>query len=172
MAIDFNALTAEDLIALKARLDGLTDVSGRSPMRPRQLTNLLLLPTKDDPRPTFFMSADAPRGVDTTRTTLYPELLWHPETGVEITVTDAKTHTVYVNQGYLSHPLFEVKHDPMDLLAAALDALSQEDRSALIEAQRTDRIASLRMQLAAMPEDKLALLLAQSADAKPKGAKK
>lgn len=171
MSIDFNALTPEDLVALKAKLDGLTDVSGRSPMRPRQLRDLRLPPTADDPRPTFFWSADAPRNVDVTRTTPFPALLWHPETGVEMTVTDAKTYTAYLGQGYLKHPLFEVKHDPMDLLAAQLDALSEADRTALIESQRMDRIAALRSQLVALPEEKLAALLAQS-ERPAKGGKK
>lgn len=171
MAIDFNALTPDDLIALKAKLDGLTDVSGRSPVRPRQLHDLTLLPTKDDPRPTFFMSAEAPRGVDTRKTMPFPALLWHPETGDEITVPNAKAHASYLAEGYLSHPLFEIKHDPMDLLAAQLDALSEGDRNALIESQRMDRIAALRAQLVALPEDKLAMLLAQS-EGKPVKAKK
>ena len=172
MAIDFNSLTAEDLLALKAKLDGLTDVSGRSPVRPRQLHDLRLLPTKDDPRPTFFMSADPPRNAgDLTRTTPFPALLWHPETGVELTVTDAKTYTVYLSEGYLTHPLYAIEHDPMDLLAAQLDALSEQDREALIESQRQDRISDMRRKLAAMPEDKLAILLGQ-AERKPKAGKK
>lgn len=169
--LDLNSLSNEDLQALKAKLDGLTDVSGRSRFPKRQLDDLTLLPTKDDPRPTFFWSAEQPRGVDTRRTTLYPALLWHPETGAEMTVTDAKTYTDYVAQGYLSHPLFDVQHDPMDLLAAQLDALSEQDRAALIESQRMDRIAALRAQLVALPEDKLAALLAQS-EKPAKAAKK
>lgn len=172
MDIDINALSGDQLLALKARLDGLTDVSGRSPMRPRQLHNLNLKPTATDPRPTFFWSAEESRDVDTRRTTPFPALLWHPETGVEITVTDKKTHTAYIDQGYLAHPLFEVKHDPMDLLAAQIDALSQEDRAALIESQRMDRISSMRAQLAALPEDKLRTLLAQSESKAGKGVKK
>ena len=47
--IDLSQFSQDDLIALKAKLDGLTDVSGRSPVRPRQLHDLTLLPTKDDP---------------------------------------------------------------------------------------------------------------------------
>lgn len=170
MDLDLNTLTTEQMLALKARLDGLTDVSGRSPNRPRQLHDLNLLPTKDDPRPTFFWSAETIRGVDTRRTTQFPALLWHPETGAEMTVTDAKTHTAYVADGYLSHPLFEVKQDPMDLLASQLDALSEGDRAALIESQRQDRLNAIRRQLAEMPEGKLAALLAQSE--KPAKAKK
>ncbi len=59
----------------------------------------------------------------------------------------------------------------MDLLAQQLDALSEQDREALIESQRQDRISDMRRKLAAMPEDKLAILLGQ-AERKPKAAKR
>jgi len=162
MNIDLGSLSQDDLIALKAKLDGLTDVSGRSPMRPRQLHDLTLLPTATDPRPTFFWSADTLRGVDTRRTTPFPMLLWHGQTGVEVTVTDAKMQSAYVANGYVSAPPFDIVIDPMDVLAAQLDALSESDRAALIESQRQDRLNAIRKKLADMPEDKLAILLAQS----------
>lgn len=171
MSLDLSSLTADDLIALKARLDGLTDVSGRSPMRPRQLTDLRLLPTKDDPRPTFFMSAEPPRNAgDLTRGTPFPALLWHGETGAEITVKDAKAMASYTASGYLTYPPFTVELDPMDILAAQIEALSESDKAALIESQRLDRIAAMRQKLAGLSEDKLAILLAQSE--KPTAAKR
>ncbi len=168
--IDLTQLSTDDLIALKARLDGLTDVSGRSPMRPRQLHDLRLLPTKDDPRPTFFMSADPPRNAgDLTRTTPYPALVWHPETGQEFTAADAKAMSAYLAAGYVTAPPFTVEVDPMDLLAAQIEALSEADRTALLESQRLDRIAAMRSKLAGLSEEKLAILLAQAE--KPAAAK-
>lgn len=162
MALDLSTLSADDLVALKARLDSLTDVSGRSPMRPRQLTDLRLLPTATDPRPTFFMSAEPPRNAgDLTRTTPFPMLLWHQESGTEITVHSAKEQAVYEAAGYAGQPPFEIELDPMDVLAAQIEALSEGDRAALIESQRQDRIAAMRAKLAEMPEDKLAILLGQ-----------
>jgi hypothetical protein len=170
MALDLANLTPEDLIALKARLDGLTDVSGRSPARPRQLHDLTLLPTADDPRPTFFWSAEPPRNAgDLRKTTPFPRLMWHSETGVEIAVMSAASQATATAAGYLEYPPFDAVEDPMDVLAAQIDALSEQDRAALIESQRQDRINALRSQLAAMPEEKLAALLAK---AEPKKAKK
>lgn len=163
MALDLSSLSVDDLLALKARLDGLTDVSGRTPLRPRQLHDLRLLPTKDDARPTFFWSAEPPRDAgDLTRTTPYPMLMWHAETGAEITVHDAKAMQAYKAQGYVTTAPFAMELDPMDVLAAQIDALSEADRTALIESQRQDRIAAMRSKLANLSEDKLAILLAQS----------
>lgn len=161
MAFDLNALTAEDLVALKARLDGLTDTSGRTQAnRPRQLDDLRLLPTATDARPTFFWSAEAPRNAgDLTRTTRYPMLLWHDATGEEIAVFSDAARATAEASGYVTTPPMSAPEDPMDVLAAQIDALSEEDRMALIESQRLDRIAAMREQLAAMSEEKLALLL-------------
>ncbi len=161
--IDINSFSTDELIALKAKLDGLTDVSGRTGVRPRQLHDLRLLPTKDDARPTFFMSAEPPRNAgDLTRGTPFPALFWHPETAQEVTAHDAKAAEGYKAQGYLTYPPFAVEVDPMDLLAAQIDALSDADRTALIESQKMDRIAAMRAKLAVLSEEKLAILLAQS----------
>ena len=163
MNIDLSSLSTDDLIALKSRLDGLTDVSGRSPLRPRQLHNLTDLPSADDPRPTFFWSADAPRNAgNLTRTTPFPALRWNAE-GREVTASDAKALATYTAQGFtLTYPPFAVELDPMDVLAAQLDALSEGDRAALIESQRQDRITGMRKKLGELSEEKLAILLAQS----------
>lgn len=171
MAIDLSSLSTDDLLALKARLDGLTDVSGRSPMRPRQLHDLRLQPTADDPRPTFLWSADPPRNAgDLTRTTPFPALVWDRATGEEIAIKDAASMARYPEAQYARYPPFAVELDPMDVLAAQIDALSETDRAALIESQRQDRIAAMRQKLAGLSEDKLAILLAQSE--KPQAKKK
>ena len=165
MALDLTSRTPEDLLALKARLDGLTDVSGRTSIRPRQLHDLRMLPTKDDARPTFFWSAEPPRNAgNLTRPGPFVALLWHKETGQEITVSDRKVYETYTAPGsvYVTYPPFAVEVDPMDALAAQIDALSEGDRAALIEAQRQDRIAAMRKKLGELSEEKLAILLAQT----------
>jgi hypothetical protein len=163
MDLNLSSFTVEQIAALKSQLDAITSTDGRSPFKSRQLTDLRLLPTKDDPRPTFFMSAEAPRNAgDLTRTTLYPRLMWHGETGAEITVTDARSFTAHLERGYVELPPFEIVLDPMDALAAQIDALSADDREALIESQRQDRIGAMRQKLAALSEDKLAILLGQA----------
>ena len=98
--MDLSRMTPDDIASLRAQL-GLTDTSGRSPLKPRQLHDLRLLPTKDDPRPTFFWSAEAPRNVaDLTKTSPYPKLLWEPVTGTEVTAQSPEEHeTLYA--GYL-----------------------------------------------------------------------
>ena len=163
MAIDLSQFNTEDLLALKARLDGLTDVSGRSAMRPRQLHDLRLPPSADDPRPTFFWSAVAPRNAgNLSRTSPFPALRWNAE-GREVTAADAKALAPYTAQGFtLTYPPFAVELDPMDVLAAQIDALSEGDRAALIESQRQDRITGMRKKLGELSEEKLAILLAQS----------
>lgn len=160
---DIASLSPDELGALKARLDGLTDTSGRSPLRPRQLHDLNLKPTAEDPRPTFFWSAEKPRNAgDLSKIHPYPRLMWHAETGEEITVVSASAQATRAASGYLLSPPFAVAIDPMAMLAAQLDALSEQDRALLIESQKQDRIAALRAQLVALPEEKLAALLAQS----------
>lgn len=160
--MDITNLTLEELAALKAQLDGLTDVSGRSPIKPRQLHDLRLLPTKDDPRPTFFWSAEAPRNaIDLTKTTPYPRLMWHSDTGHEITVSSASAQQTETAQGFvLAPPADAPPIDPLAALTEQLEALPEEDRALLVAAQRQDRMTALREKLAALPEDKLAAVLA------------
>lgn len=170
--MDLTSLSPEQLASLKAQLDSLTDTSGRSPLKPRQLHDLRLLPTKDDPRPTFFWSAEPPRtAVDLTRTTVYPKLLWST-TGQEITVTSAAAEQSFTAQGYQDRPPADLPvPDPMDVLRAQLDALSPQDRELLIAAQQQDRIATLKAKLVALPEDQLAALLQTTEAAKGKKGK-
>lgn len=159
--MDISTLTAEQIASLKQQLGITTDASGRSPMKPRQLHDLRLLPTKDDPRPTFFWSAESPRdGTDLSKTTPYPKLLWHGGTGEEITVTSAAAERSYTSQGYVSTaPENAVAPDPMDAIRAALAQLSPEDRALMVEAQDQDRKAVLRAQLAALAPEELQAVL-------------
>lgn len=167
--MDLSMFSPEQLQALKAQLDTMTDVSGRSPFKPRQLHDLRLLPTASDPRPTFFWSADPPRhAADLTKTTPYPRLMWHADSGEEITVTSAAMQQTMTAQGFiLTAPADLPAPDPLDALRAALEQLPEQDRALLIAAAQQDRKAALQAQLAALPEDQLAALLAANAGAAP-----
>ncbi len=140
----------------------LGDPAGRSPFRPRQLHDLTLVPTKDDPRPTFFWSAEKPRDVpNLSKVEEFPKLMWEGTTGTEITVISAKEQQAHLSMGYvLTAPANAVAPDPMDAIRAAFEALPPEDQQLLIEAQRQDRIHVLRTKLAGLDPDKLESLLA------------
>ncbi len=147
----------------------LGNPAGRSPIKPRQLHDLRLLPTKDDPRPTFFWSAESPRDVgDLTRTTEYYKLMWHGETGQEITVQDKPEEIRMKAQGYVLTAPASIVIDVMEQMRQQFEALPAEDQALLIEAQRQDRIAALKAKLAELPEDKLQAMLAQADPAKRK----
>jgi hypothetical protein len=142
---------------------------GRSPFRPRQLDDLTLAPTKDDPRPTFFWSAVSPRHAgDLKKTEPYPRLLWHRESGQEITVHSLSEHQKKLADYQEIAPAL-VAVDPMAAIQAELDALSPEDRALVIEGQRQDRINALRAKMAKLPDASLETLLT---DAKEKATDK
>ncbi len=160
--MDLTALTPDQLVALKQQLDGLTDASGRSPIRPRQLHNLTLLPTKDDPRPLFIPSAEAPRdGRDLTKTTEFPKLMFHRDTGTEITVYSSGEQRQMSDLYDLVAPAGRVM-EPMDALKYELDSFSAEDRALIIDAQKQTRIAGLQAKLAGLSEEALARLLGEA----------
>jgi len=157
--MDLTQLTPEQLIALKAQLDSLTDVSGRSPIRPRQLHNLTLMPTATDPRPLFIPSAEAPRdGRDLTKTTPYPKLMFHKDTGEEITVLSSAEERQMSDLYDLVAPAARVI-EPMEALKLELESFSEEDRKLILDAQKQTRIAGLQAKLAGLSEDALARLL-------------
>ena len=136
---------------------------GRSPLKNRQLNDLRLLPTADDPRPTFFWSAESPRDAgDLTKTTPYPRLLWHRDTGVEITVQTADEHA-QMGEEWLLLPPAQTAPEPMDVMRSELDARTPEDRAVLIEGQRQARMAALQAKMATLPDAALEALLGDAA---------
>lgn len=159
--MDITRLTPEELGALKAQLDSLTDTSGRSPMKPRQLHDLRLTPTAQDPRPTFFWSAESPRNaIDLTRTTPYPRLMWDAATGVEVTVTSASDEQTHADQGFVvKAPGNAEQPDEREQLRLALAALSPEDRALIAKAQKADRLEALKSALLELPEEEAQALL-------------
>jgi hypothetical protein len=143
-------LTPELLAELKQAIaTGQLDLSavqgtrdGRSPIRPphlRQLHDLRLAPTKDDPRPTFIWSVDGPRNdPDAHKTHPYPRLLWSAD-GTEITVHTAAEHQQKVASGYLEKAPGDVVIDPATAMKAMLDGLSPEDRLLVLEGSKSAR---------------------------------
>lgn len=176
--MDLNALVGslapEQVAALKSALDGLSDTSGRSPFRDRQLHDLTLLPTKDDPRPTFFWSAEKPRNAgNLTKTTEFPRLMWHNQTGREITVDSAKAMAEKQNEGYIITPPANAEApDPAAVIRQQLEKLSPEDRKLVLQNAHDARLNLLKDALLGISDEEreaLAAVLAPS-EAKRKSA--
>lgn len=141
----------------------LGNPSGRSPLRPRQLHDLTLPPTKDDPRPTFFWSVEKPRndGGESMRTHEFPKLMWTPE-GVEITVHSKAEQATHAADGYQLVAPAGLVIDPMDEIQAQWDAFSPEDKALILDAQRKERIKLMMEKLSTLPEERLAAIVAST----------
>ena len=141
----------------------------RSPLRPRQLHDLRLMPTKDDPRPTFFWSAEAPRNaVDLARVTEFPKLLWHGDSGQEVTAISGEEQARYLSMGYQFTAPSAMVIDPMDVIRAEWERFSPEDQAAIVASQQKDRIAAMVARLSTLPEDRLEALLTTAAPTETK----
>ena len=160
--MDLTQLTPEQLASLKGQLDALTPTDGRSAFRPRQLHDLRLAPTATDARPMFVWSAETPRDFVPTPTKFYPSLIWHQVTGEERTIHSAEERMA-LGQSWASIPPQVASVDPEQDMRDALEALSDEDRALLLEAQRQDRMAVLQKKLAGLTQDQLDTLLAGTA---------
>src|SRR5882757_4365765 len=97
--MDLANLTPSEIASLRAQLLGApgsaNDPTGRSPIKPRQLHDLRLLPTATDPRPMFIPSTETPRDWVVGPGTPFPKLLWHRTTGEERTVHTATEQARY-----------------------------------------------------------------------------
>jgi len=159
MALHLGNLSPEDLRQLKTQLDAMTSTDGRtSEFRPRQLHNLTLPPTKDDARPLFVWSAEAPRNVPVGPGKAYPALVWHCETGEERTIQSEAEREALGTNWLSTQPAFAAP-DPMEAMQAALEMLSPEDRDAVMKSQLKARTDKLTEQLAQLSPEKLAALL-------------
>jgi hypothetical protein len=136
---------------------------GRSPLRDRQLHDLRLLPTADDPRPTFFWSAEGSRDVQITHTE-FPKLLWHGETDVEITVRSREEQEQKLAQGYVLTAPAAVAVDPMADLSDAFAGLTIEEQELIVAAQAKQRRDAITAKLAELSPEALERLLAGSAE--------
>jgi len=137
-------------------LTTVSDTTGRSPFRPRQLTDLRLLPRADDPRPTFYQTTEAPRDWDTTAQHEFPKLMWSPQ-GTEVTIQagkDAKAEEAALEaRGYVHTP--PADQTPFDAVAREMAQLSDEDRQMVLEMQRKARMSRLEERLANLSDDEL-----------------
>lgn len=154
-------LPAEALQLLKSACDGLTDISGRSPFPKRQLDDLTLAPTKDDPRPTFFWSAEKPRNAgDLSKTSPYPRLMWSATSGEEITVTSKAAQETYTAQGFiLTPPANAAKPDPADEMREMLEGLSERDRTLVLGRAHESRLDQMRDGLLKLSDAERAALM-------------
>lgn len=166
--MDLNHLTPDQIAILKQQL-AQTDTSGRSPIRARQLHDLRLLPTANDPRPTFFWSAESPREVALGNGTEFPKLLWDGETGVEITVHDAMEEAERLQDGYVRVAPASVVVDKVDALADQLAGLSEEEQKLILQAQQQSRIQALTEKLATLSPAELDRLLGNTPPAAKRG---
>ncbi len=169
--MDLSTLTSDELSALKARLDGLTDTTGRSPVRRGPLHDLRLLPQATDPRPMFVWSADQPRDYRPEGFKSFPKLLWS-ESGEERTIQNETEEGLYLAQGWTANPPMDAAPiDPLAAMKAEYDALSEDDQRILMEAQRQDRMRSLQARLASLPAEKVEALLNAAEPVQKRGKK-
>lgn len=162
--MDLSTFTPEQIAQLKGQLAG-TDDLGRSPLRPRQLHDLRLLPTATDPRPLFIPSAEGTRDLPSGPLKVFPMLAWSP-TGEEITLQDARERDQRVAEGYVLTPPVMTPVDPLTAVQSAFDALTPEEQAILVEEQRQDRLTALRAKVAGLSEAQLEALLAGQPEAK------
>ncbi len=156
--------TPEQIAALTEAL--LAANRNRTPVRPRQLHDLRLLPTKDDARPLFLLSTEAPRdGTDLTRTTPFPALLWHKSTGEEITVHSAKEKAERGPEWVSTPPEHRVL-TPVLELSELMAGLSDHEREVLFKDQHQSRMDTLKERLAGLTPEEVAELFAGLAPAK------
>jgi hypothetical protein len=166
-------LAPELLQAIKEAIaNGDIDINAvansRSPFRPRQLHNLTLLPTKDDPRPTFFWSVEGPRNdAEAGKTHPYPRLLWHAD-GTEIRVENATEHREKVAAGYLEVAPGTVELDQAAQIRAMLEALSPADRALVIDGNKKARIQAAVDAMAAASDADVEAVLASLEQTKAK----
>ncbi len=169
------ALSPELLSEIKQAIaDGQLNVSdlqgGRSPFRPRQLHDLRLLPTKDDPRPTFFWSVEGPRNnPDAGKTFPYPRLLWSSD-GEEITVQSEPEHKRMLAQGFLEVDPGTAVVDQSETIRLMLERLSPADRALVIDGQKKARMNAIQEQMAELSADDLEAVLASFEPKKAKSA--
>ena len=145
--MDLSTFSPDQLAQLKSALDGLTP-SGRSPLRPRQLHGLRPIPTADDPRPTFFWSAKSPRdGVDLTRTTPFPRLLWNKAGGgtdfgvFRLKRWRSKCHKAGCS---LMAPTDMPAPDPSEMVRMEWASFTDDERAMMLEATQTQKRAGAR----------------------------
>lgn len=160
MAIDIHALSESDLQALRARLGTLApDPMGRIVQMPgRQLHDLNLQPTAEDPRPLFVPSAASPRDVQVGRPTEYKKLMWSPD-GREIAVSTRAEEDAYAAKGYVLTSPATRAMSTEELIAAEFASLPPEDQQLVIETAKAAKLATMQERLASLTPDERARVL-------------
>ena len=143
----------------------MLDAYGRSMLREgrdRQLDDLRKKPSATDARPDFHWSADSPAYGNMSITSEFPKLLWHRDTGEEITVHDEPQQAHMTGLGYgHDQPAAEPPVPPIEALRAELALLNESDRALVIENQRQMRLKAIQERMAALPDSALDALLAE-----------
>lgn len=173
MALDVSRLTEEDLVQLSALLkakEGLDD-QGRSPFRPRQLHNLNLPPTADDPRPTFFWSAEPPRNAALVPPP-FAQLVWHAVTHQERTVHSKHELQEALASGWTDIYPQQAALSPEEQLERDLAQISPEDRDLLMKANEEARLKRIQAQLDGLSPETIARLMTNADATTPRKAKK
>jgi hypothetical protein len=159
------AISTQDLLeALKGlspdQLSGiLSQASNRSPIRDRQLHDLRLLPTAKDPRPMWVQATDG-REFGPEKHSPFPALLWHVETGEEITV-QSEAEKQARGAMWTSTPPNTKPLDPEAQARAMFEALSPEDQQFVIEMQRKARMDAVSAAMSALTPSQQAAALGQ-----------
>jgi hypothetical protein len=140
--------------------------NGRSPMKRRQLDNLLLTPTADDPRPTFYFEM-TPRNNPPITHSEFPKLMWKTKDGTEITVDDKAEQLAKEQQGYGLLPPDSGPTDPIERLEQMFAELSPADQQFILNAERESRLNKVREQMATLPAESAKAIMESAAKRGP-----
>jgi hypothetical protein len=132
--------------------------TGRSPIRDRQLDDLTLKPSARDPRPTFYGETDAREFQPITQKP-YPKLLWHINTGEEITVRDEHEEKT---RGVMWTPVAPVAgpSDPEAVARRLFEALGPEDQAFILEHEHQMRLDTVKRAMAQLTASQAATIVA------------
>lgn len=137
----------------------LINMSQRSPLRDRQLTDLTLRPSARDPRPTFYAETDA-REFQPIKHSDYPRLLWHKDTGQEIRVESEKEERAR-GASYLRMPPTGLGScDPEEQARKLFESLSDEDKAFMVEHQHQLRLDAVKKAMAGLTTAQAAAVVA------------
>lgn len=161
MAFDVNDPQLRAYIQQVLR-EGQMGGDGRSPIRERQLHDLRLLPKADDPRPMFIWSAETPRDYVPRPGTAFPKLMWHVESGEEITVQNEAEGRVKSDLYTYTPPLMSAPLDALTELQQVFESLSPEEQQMVLDAQNDRRRKEIEDKLSKLSPAALEALLAKS----------
>jgi len=146
------------------QIAGLLAEEHRSPVRERQLHDLTLKPSKDDPRPTFYQETDG-REFHPIRHSPYPKLLWHTQTKQEITVNTPREEKdrgpLWTAVAPVTIPL-----DPETQARRLFESLSVEDQAFIVEHQRLMKLEQVKKAMGQLTESQANAVVAAKGNGK------